>query len=233
VTRRHVAPFLWQRGVRRLDEVFLSHADLDHFNGVPALLERFAVGQVTTTPTFAQRGNRPVEATLKALARHGVPLRVVRAGDRLSAGEVRIDVLHPPAQGPEGNENARSLVLLVRHGGHALLLTGDLEGAGLARLLGMAPVRVDVLQAPHHGSPSANPLRLAEWARPAVAVACQARPRTGPGREDVYARVGGRLLGTWPHGAVTVRSSAAGLTVETYRTKLRLTLGRGPAPPGR
>jgi competence protein ComEC len=231
VTRRHVAPFLWQRGVRRLDEVFLSHADLDHFNGLAALLERFAVGQVTTTPTFAQRGNRPVEATLKALAQHGVPLRVVRAGDRLSAGEVRIEVLHPPAQGPAGNENTRSLVLLVRHGAHSMLLTGDLEGPGLERVLRMAPVRVDVLQAPHHGSPKANPEALAAWARPAVAVACRGRPRTGPQGEDVYGRVGGRLLGTWPHGAITVRSSTAGLTVETYRTGLGLRLRPAPGAP--
>jgi competence protein ComEC len=233
VTRRHVAPYLWHRGVRRVDEVFLSHADLDHFNGLPALLERFAVGQVTTTPTFARRGNRPVEATRKALARHGVGLRVVRAGDRLAAGEVTIDVLHPPAEGPEGNENARSLVLLLRHNGHTLLLTGDLEGPGQERVLGLPPVRVDVLQAPHHGSPKANSRALAEWARPLVAVACQKRPQIGPREKDEYTKAGARLLGTWPHGAVTVRSSAAGLTVETHRTGLRLFLRRGVEAPGR
>jgi beta-lactamase superfamily II metal-dependent hydrolase len=86
------------------------------------------------------------------------------------------------------------------------------------------------MQAPHHGSPKANPRRLAEWARPAVAVACQGRPRGGAKVEDEYAKVGARLLGTWPHGAVTVRSSAEGLTVETHRTRLRLTLRRGPGP---
>jgi competence protein ComEC len=32
--RRVVAPYLWQRGIQRIDEVFLSHADLDHFNGL-------------------------------------------------------------------------------------------------------------------------------------------------------------------------------------------------------
>ena len=33
--RRVVAPYLWNRGIQRIDEVFLSHADLDHFNGLP------------------------------------------------------------------------------------------------------------------------------------------------------------------------------------------------------
>jgi competence protein ComEC len=87
-----------------------------------------------------------------------------------------------------------------------------------------------LLQAPHHGSPKASPRALAEWARPRVAVACQGRPRGKAGAEEVYRQVGARLLGTWPHGAVTVRSSAEGLTVETYRTGLRLLVRRGAAP---
>jgi hypothetical protein len=36
-------------------------------------------------------------------------------------------------------------VLLVRHAGHALLLTGDLEGPGLGRVLGLPEAHVDVL----------------------------------------------------------------------------------------
>src|SRR5262249_30163703 len=35
VTRRQIAPFLWNHGLRRIDEVFLSHGVLDHFNGLP------------------------------------------------------------------------------------------------------------------------------------------------------------------------------------------------------
>src|SRR5262249_6535413 len=108
---------LWSRGVRRLDEVIVSHADLDHFNGLPALLERFAVGQVTLTPSFAEKPTGGVRLTLDALERHGVRVRTVQAGGRLTAGDVELEVLHPPAAGPEGNENARSLVLRVRHGG--------------------------------------------------------------------------------------------------------------------
>ena len=46
-----------------------------------------------------------------------------------------LEVLHPPAEVLPGNENARSLVLHVIYGGHSLLLTGDLEGLGLERVL--------------------------------------------------------------------------------------------------
>jgi competence protein ComEC len=156
VTARQIAPFLWHRGVRRIDELFVSHADLDHFNGLPALADRFAIGQVTCTPSFADRPTAGVRRTLEALDARGISLRVVRAGDRLSAGAVTFEILHPPASGPDGPENFRSLVLLVRHSGHSILLTGDLDGAGLGQLLNRPPVAVDVLMAPHHGGRTAN-----------------------------------------------------------------------------
>jgi competence protein ComEC len=221
VTRRQIAPFLWYRGIRRIDEVLLSHADLDHFNGLPALLTRFAVGQVTCTPTFADRGSEGVQLTLKALNRYGVPVRIVRAGDRLGAGEVSLDVLHPPAVGPAGNENARSLVLLVRRGGRSVLLTGDLEGPGLDRVLALPSIPVDVLMAPHHGSRAANQPALAAWAQPRVVVSCQEPPRRPGLAEEPYTERGATFLPTWMHGAVTLRSRPEGLGVETFQTGQR------------
>ncbi|HEY7313350.1 MAG TPA: ComEC/Rec2 family competence protein [Gemmataceae bacterium] len=223
VTRRQIAPFLWQRGVRRIDEVFLSHADLDHFNGLRDLLDRFTIGQVTYTPTFADKNTPGVQHTLEILHARHVLVRIIKAGDRLRVGEVALEVLHPPAAGPEGNENARSLVLQVRHAGHAILLTGDLEGAGLRRVLDELPPRtVDVLMAPHHGSHLTNTAELARWARPRVVVSCQGRP--GPSREvrQRYRAAGAQLLDTHRHGAVTVRSGPTGLVVETFITRQRL-----------
>ncbi len=228
VTARQIAPYLWSRGVRRIDEVFLSHADLDHFNGLPALLERFHVRQVTMSPTFADKTTSGVRLTLDVLRRRGVASRVIKAGDVLRAGEVDVEVMHPPAEGVEGNENARSLVLRVRHAGHTILLTGDLEGAGLARVLDLPSSSVDVLMAPHHGSRAANTPGLAEWARPRVVVSCEGPPR-GPTRPpEPYTVAGARFLGTWPHGAVTLRSRPGSLTVETFQSKQCFTVP--PAP---
>jgi competence protein ComEC len=221
VTRRHIAPFLWSRGIRRIDELFLSHADLDHFNGIRDLVSRFAIGQVTTTANFLERSNPPVNEALAILARRGIPLRTVRAGDRLNAGEVDLRVLHPPPGWNQGNENARSLVLYVQHAGRTMLLTGDLEGPGLERVLALPRVKVDVLMAPHHGSRTANTPALAEWADPAVVISCQGRPRGGTASPEPYTPRGARFLSTQTYGAVTLRSAFDGLIVETYRTRER------------
>jgi competence protein ComEC len=224
VTRRVIAPFLWHQGIRRLDEVLLSHADLDHFNGLPGLLERFTVGQVTCTPTFADKTAPGVQVTLAAIQAHGVPTRIVRAGDHLAAGELVMEVLHPPAAGPAGNENARSLVLLMRHRAHTVLLTGDLEGPGMDRVLGLPAEPVDVLMAPHHGSRVANTPALAAWAKPRLVVSCQGPPRSPARTPDPYTAAGIPLYGTWPHGAITVTSRSGSLTVATFQTGQRSVL---------
>jgi competence protein ComEC len=236
--RRTIAPYLWHRGVTRIDELFLSHADLDHFNGVPELLKRFPVRQATLTPSFAERPTAGVAAALAALDRHGVPRRVAKAGDRFTAGDLAFEVLHPPEVGPPGNENARSLVLLVRHAGHTVLLTGDLEGAGQEVVRSRPIEPVDVMLAPHHGAVSANaPLRepggkaapglMAAWARPKLVVSSMRPGRTDHLAES-YGAVGATVWDTPTAGAVTVRSHRTGLIAQTFRTGEVKVVRRGP-----
>jgi competence protein ComEC len=217
VTRRHIAPYLWHRGIRRIDEILLSHADLDHFNGLAALAERFVIGQVSCTPSFSERDVGGVRFTLSVLAGRAIPVRTIKAGDRLSAGAVDIQVLHPPPVGPPGKENHRSLVLLIRHLEHTILLTGDLEGPGQDRVLSLPPVPVDVMMAPHHGSPAANNSALAKWASARVVVSCQGLPRSPLPRPDPYTPQGAIYLTTWQDGAVAVESGPAGLLVQTFK----------------
>ena len=47
---RTVAAYLWSRGITRIDAIVLSHADIDHYNAVPGLLERFEIGMVYVSP---------------------------------------------------------------------------------------------------------------------------------------------------------------------------------------
>jgi competence protein ComEC len=224
--RRVIAPYLWQRGIRRVDELFISHADTDHFNGIDALADRFPIGQVTLTPSFAEKPTREVAAALLALKRHRIPSRLAVAGDRFTAGDVEIDVLHPPPTGPPGTENERSLVLLVHHAGHSILLTGDLEKAGTGYLLAQPPNRVDVLMAPHHGSRAALPRQLVRWCEPRIVVVSRGRALGN----TIRATDTGPDLPIWDTdalGAITIRSHATGLIAEAYRTGERRVLARG------
>ncbi len=235
--RRVVAPYLWSRGISSIDEVFLSHADLDHFNGLPELMKRFPVGRVTMTPTFPDKESPGVTAVLAALEKRGVPRRTVVAGERFTSGDVSFEVLHPPPTGPPGNENTRSLVLLIRHAGHTVLLTGDLEGEGQSLVTAKPVAPVDVMLAPHHGAKNANapkgtadkpePGAMAMWARPKLVVSSQ---RTGSATDHLhasYGAAGGVVWDTPTAGAVTVRSHATGVVAEAYRTREVKVVTRG------
>jgi competence protein ComEC len=226
VTRRHIAPFLWARGIRRIDDLIVSHADLDHFNGIAELTERFAVGRVISTPSFAGRNLAGMRETLAALERRQIGMHVVLAGDRWQTDDVSFEVLHPPAVGPAGKENVRSLVLCVRYENRSILLTGDLEEAGLARVLALPAPPLDVLMAPHHGSDRSNVPELAAWAKPRFAVSCQTAQKNERACVRMYEKLGIPFLGTWPHGTVTIRHDGEKAWVETYRTGLKKVISR-------
>jgi competence protein ComEC len=198
-----IAPTLWSLGINRVDAVFISHADVDHYNGLPQLSERFPIGVAYVPPHFAHLDQEPVRLVSEVLRRAHVPIRVCFADDRFDlGGGVTARVLHPPAEFG-GSDNEQSLVLLVEYQGQRILFPGDLEGAGLNRLLTTNRTSVDVLVSPHHGSRRANPPQLIDWCSPKLVVVSQGRPRSGA-TLDTYHVAGVRVLTTNECGAVTL-----------------------------
>ncbi|MEX0793232.1 MAG: ComEC/Rec2 family competence protein, partial [Pirellulaceae bacterium] len=158
---------LLSRGIRHLDAVVLSHEDVDHYNGLPGLMERFSVGVVYASWPML-RDPSPLGERLSAeIERLGVPVKMVAASDRLDLpGGVEISVLHPAGRGVLGSDNANSIVLLIEYAGQRILLPGDLESPGLEWLLAEQPIPCDVVMAPHHGSQNSHPAAFYPWCQP-------------------------------------------------------------------
>ena len=154
VGRRIIAPALWARGVRRIDAIVLSHADADHYNGLPDLLDRFSVGVVRVPPGFAGPTNPGAVRLLDEVRARGVPIRSIADGDHWEASGATFTVRHPPPDnGPvafRSSDNARSVVLDIERSGRHLWLTGDLEADGLVTLKGRPLPPPDVMLAPNH-----------------------------------------------------------------------------------
>jgi len=228
--RRAMAAVLWSEGVRRIDTLVISHADADHFNAVPELLERFSVGEVVVSRDFMQNHSFAVADLLRKTEATGVPVKTVAAGDALPFDDLcRVRVLHPnpeeeaPAAEPGGNDdNQSSLVLAVESAGRRLLLTGDLEGEALERFVGADPDPCDALVAPHHGSGTTLPPTLATATVPDwVIVSGVGGARWGEVR-DAYesSRSDGRparVLKTGGEGAIRLRFTAAATSVQQFR----------------
>lgn len=218
VGRRIIAPALWARGVSRIDAVILSHADADHYNGLPDLLERFPVAEVRVPPGFASPANPGAVELLETVQTHGVPIRTISEGEQWGSSGSRFSVWHPPKSfSPGSSDNARSIVLDVESAGRHLLLTGDLEQEGLARLIDRPAFPIDAILAPHHGGRTANPESLYDWAGPEVVVVSQRPPAVGT--RDPLEALGPRgipLLRTWQRGAIRLRWEPDRLTARAF-----------------
>ena len=203
---QEIAAFLWQRGLTHLDAVVLSHADADHYNALPELLRRFSVGVVYTSPMMFERPAAALALLRAAIRDSATPLRELYAPNRLktSAGQVRIEVLHPTRQGVLGSDNANSLVLVIEVHGRRILLTGDLEPPGTDALLAETPMDCDVLLAPHHGSMRSDPDAVAEWSTPEWVVISGANHDDAGDVTNVFQNRGACVLHTGKVGAVRV-----------------------------
>ncbi len=219
---RAIAAVLWSRGLRHVDAVVISHADVDHYNALPELLSRFSVGTVYVSPVMFDHDDAALTALRQAIHQASVPLREISAGDRLDAGSsATIEVLHPPPRGALGTDNANSLVLHVEAWGRRLLLTGDLEGHALDDLLAEEPVDYDVALAPHHGSARSNPPGFAAWTQAEAIVISGSRDDVSELVTHAYRQAGSRVYHTAQHGAVRVTLRPEAVQVQTWRQDLQ------------
>jgi len=165
LTGRVVAPFLRSRGVQRLDAVFVSHPNIDHYNGLIDLCRFFPVGTVYLNDYFTKDAGRAVEILLEELNEMIQPpvIKQLSRGCLLQptiaaeGTDYTIKVLWPPPAHPSYalDTNDSSLVLRISTGNSAILLCGDVGIIPQRLLLEKEPpenLKADVLLLPHHGS---------------------------------------------------------------------------------
>ena len=211
-----VLPYLRRRGVGKLELVILTHPDMDHVGGAASVLSEFPVGAILDPGVPA--GTEAFLAVLESAGRRDVPWRVVEAGDSLNLDGMALRILAPEdeeeAQGDEGR-NGASIVLEVRFGSFAALLTGDApvssEALFLPRLLSS---HVQVLKVGHHGSATSTGSDLLERADPEAALISVGRGnRFGHPAPEVLTRLergGVRVVRTDLGGTLVVRAHRDG-----------------------
>jgi competence protein ComEC len=215
---RAIAAVLWSKGIRHLDAVVLSHADVDHYNAMPGLVQKFSVGVVYVSPVMFEEETAALKVLRSSIERAGVPIREMASGDRLRAAEgCQLDVMHPPRKGVLGSDNANSIVLAIEYQGRRILLTGDLESPGLDDVLADEPYDCDILVAPHHGSRYSDPPGIARWCTPEWVVISGGEADRWPTVERAYADRGSVVLHTATTGAVGAQIRGGKLAVAPWR----------------
>ncbi|HEV2671528.1 MAG TPA: DNA internalization-related competence protein ComEC/Rec2 [Gemmatimonadales bacterium] len=187
--RRVVVPFLRSHGATQLAAIVATHAHLDHFGGLPAVLDTF-------DPAFVLEPGEPVPDAgylgfLSAVESDGAQWRAARRGDRLALDGVTIEVVSPDSAwaASQTDINEQSVVLLVTYGPTRLLLAGDAGMPTEMQLAGRVG-RVTLLKVGHHGSRWATSDRWLDELQPEDAViSVGARNRYGHPAPEALARL--------------------------------------------
>jgi competence protein ComEC len=214
-----VAPYLWERSIRMVDVIALSHAHEDHIGGLPALVSDFHPKELWTGAT----PESPSWALLRErAAREGTKIVPLAAGKRIAFGGAEIEVLAPladyvPAESPKNND---SLVLRLQYGQRSFVLSGDVERPVERRMLEENELQhADVLKVAHHGSRTSSTEEFLEAVKPAFAVVSAGYENSyGHPNRDVLERLSGHhaeVLRTDQAGRVTVRTDGKRIFVET------------------
>ncbi len=224
VQRWTLSPLLAREHVYRIDAVVLSHPDLDHFGGLPDLIERRSVAAVITAPHFDKLASllSPAQRLITEMKTQGVRRMYVQRGDRLTGtGETSIEVLWPPPpaafQISETNES--SVVLRVTYAGKRILLCGDIQDAAQRRLIRTGDLKADVLVLPHHGGLTTSTRSFIRAVAPKYCIRSSGQRDAASPRELFSAVSGSRYFNTADDGAVEICASPGRLAVQAFRPR--------------
>ncbi|NBI63376.1 DNA internalization-related competence protein ComEC/Rec2 [Clostridiales bacterium] len=214
VGKKTLKPYLLKNGVRKLDGAFVTHLHEDHYGGIRSLAEQ---GMVDSIGVY--EGCQVMEDDLEQET--GAKFLYLHKGQRVLLGkEVYLDILAPEKKTRQEylrlakdkeDENQSSLVMKLTYGRLSVLVTGDMDQEGEARLMQeykSGLLRCDILKVAHHGSKYSSSEGFIRAASPSIAVFQVGKNNFGHPAQTViekYRQIGIMIYRNDTSGAIGIR----------------------------
>lgn len=228
VGERIIAPYLWYKGIQKLDAVVITHPDADHYNGLDFILRHFSPGKLWVRDTIGHDDN--FRQLIRQAGEERIAVMVPKDGERLDNGTTsdRFECLtnisaETAASGPPDSRDLANAGIVVKacSGQRCALFPGD-----IGRTLEYSLIRhgydlsADILLAPHHGSRTSNSPEFLAAVSPTLMVVSAGRTGRGhfphSGLEEDCRRLGITLLTIPRLGTLETSASSEHLRVFGY-----------------
>lgn len=199
-----VLPYLYSRGINRLDGVFLSHGDIDHSGGLYVFLDKIQIDRIYYNPITVDQ--REMEL-LAEYDQRGCDIISLEYGDTVYLDDSAAMLALYPTVDTQAGDNT-SLVLMLFAYETKVLFAGDAQGKDIS-YLSRTYLDCDILKAPHHGSSATFSKDFYDAAGADYIIASSA-----DASESLDSFYGGRVLYTYSSGHIGVFINDNGYTVK-------------------
>ncbi len=214
VGERVIAPYLWHKGITRLDAVAITHPDADHYNGLGFILKRFSPKQLWVRDRhghdegFRQLIYLAEEQQIAVVTpREGMRLGNEDAADILECiANIASDNI---ASVPRESRTSANTGIIIKACSkqYCALFPGDIGRTEEHSLINRAyNLSAEILLAPHHGSITSNSPEFLAAVSPALMMVSAGRSGNGhfphDRLEDDCEEKGITLLTTTEHGTL-------------------------------
>lgn len=224
-----ISPYLWHRNIARLDDIIISHADADHYNGMYAVLDRFAVDRLWLP--YLDAGKPGYDQLCRLAEKRGVTVMFPDGGTFIEGKGYRFNAVGSASGTPakrrwissgEATEDDNGLVVLLQTPRFAMLFPGDIGTARERELLAAREsLQADLMIAAHHGSATSNsPDFLAAVAPKQLIVSSGDRNRglfPAQSLRDFAQQHETTLLTTVDHGTIVIETVEDGYRIRSFK----------------
>lgn len=185
-----VVPYLTKHGIRKVDGLFISHWDYDHYSG----LEDIVKSNIQVKKIFTSVHNEEIMNVTEILCK----------GKNLELGKLEVNILWPDKNYIYNNINNSSLVIKLQYYDKIILLTGDIDGS-VEDMLAEDIGHSDIVIVPHHGSKTSSTEEFVQNVSPSIAVMSYGKNSYGIPSEEVifrYEKEGSIVLSTFNEGEI-------------------------------
>lgn len=213
IGRDVLIPFLYKKGVNRIDLMVSSHSHDDHLKGLVPVLNSFNTDFFVKTASGTQ--DSYVQIKESGLINND-SLIDVRCGDMIEAGQyVKLYILAPVETIEDDNDS--SVVIKLVYNDFIALFTGDISSRVEEEIL-QEGLKSDILKIPHHGSITSLNNQFLDAVNPYAAIICVGRNSFGHPSGEVVKEIekrGIKLYRTDINGEVDVISDGSGFEIKS------------------